>query len=299
MGQEWYEIIWQVHVCLWQRDLIVVSELDFTTYKKVQIPVAVWSKVWVCGHSFAGIVGSNPAGGMWMVVSSGCCVLLGIEVSVSSWSLIQQSPTKCDVSKFDHRTLIRKGHCPTAAMGWGGGGVRSAVHRIEFLSDNRIQYITLTVCGVICIMYALLHCFECYCQRITMMTVGPISVRSKARIRPLSYGQTVSLLSSFSKTANVGHISHMKPASASSLQSIFLLQLILLNFMEESRSVDIQLSSRPCTFWRCLSTHITSLVIKYWNTVFQFFQWLLVVHTNSCLSVVPTNNSHTNSYLEI
>jgi hypothetical protein len=66
------------------------------------------------------------------------------------------------VSECDHKALIREGHCPTTAM---GGGVRSAVHRIQFLSDNRIQYITLTVCVVIGIMSAVLHCFECYCQR--------------------------------------------------------------------------------------------------------------------------------------
>ena len=28
------------------------------------IPVAAWSKTWVCGRSLAGIVGSNPAGVM-------------------------------------------------------------------------------------------------------------------------------------------------------------------------------------------------------------------------------------------
>jgi hypothetical protein len=28
------------------------------------IPVAAQSKVWVCGRSLVGIVGSNPAGGM-------------------------------------------------------------------------------------------------------------------------------------------------------------------------------------------------------------------------------------------
>jgi hypothetical protein len=134
-------------------------------------------------------------------------------------------------------------------------------------------------------------------QRVRVMT-RLISVRSKARIQPLCYGQTISLLSSFSKTVALGHISHMKLASAS-LQSIFLLQFNLLSFMEESLSVDIQLSSRLCTFWRYLSTHITGLVIKYWNIVFQFLQSMLLIHTNSCPSVVPTNNRHTNSYLEI
>ena len=28
------------------------------------IPVAAWSKAWVCGRSLAGIAGLNPAGGM-------------------------------------------------------------------------------------------------------------------------------------------------------------------------------------------------------------------------------------------
>ena len=30
----------------------------------VPIPVAAWSKAWVCGRSPAEIVGSNPTGGM-------------------------------------------------------------------------------------------------------------------------------------------------------------------------------------------------------------------------------------------
>jgi len=77
-----------------------VSELDFITYKKVQIPVAVSSKVWVCGHSLAGIMGSNPAGGVWMVVSSGCCVLLGKGLCVKLITHTAES-TKCDVSECD------------------------------------------------------------------------------------------------------------------------------------------------------------------------------------------------------
>jgi len=37
-------------------------------------------KAWVYGHSLAGIVGSNPAGGMGMFVSCECCVLSGIDL---------------------------------------------------------------------------------------------------------------------------------------------------------------------------------------------------------------------------
>ena len=36
-------------------------------------PVAARSKAWVCGRSLAGIVGSNPAGGL--DVSCECCLL--------------------------------------------------------------------------------------------------------------------------------------------------------------------------------------------------------------------------------
>ena len=40
------------------------------------IPMAARSKLWVCGLSFAGIAGSNPAGFM-DILSCDSCVLLG------------------------------------------------------------------------------------------------------------------------------------------------------------------------------------------------------------------------------
>jgi len=43
--------------------------------KEKPIPVATWSKAWVCGRSLAGIVDSNPAGGV--DVCRECCVLSG------------------------------------------------------------------------------------------------------------------------------------------------------------------------------------------------------------------------------
>ena len=36
--------------------------------------MAAHPKAWYCGPSFAGIAGSNPAGGAWMSVSCECCV---------------------------------------------------------------------------------------------------------------------------------------------------------------------------------------------------------------------------------
>jgi hypothetical protein len=56
------------------------------------IPLAARSQEWVCVHSLAGIVGSNPAGA-WMSVV--IIVRYKIEVSASGWSLAQRSPTDC------------------------------------------------------------------------------------------------------------------------------------------------------------------------------------------------------------
>jgi hypothetical protein len=52
------------------------------------IPVAVRSKACVCGRSLTGIVGLS-------LVSVVCCQ---VEVSATSWSLVQRSPTDCGVS---------------------------------------------------------------------------------------------------------------------------------------------------------------------------------------------------------
>jgi len=62
----------------------------------LSIPVAARSKAQVCGRSPAEIVGSNPTGGidvclLWVV----CCQ---VEVSATSLSLVQRSPTDCDAS---------------------------------------------------------------------------------------------------------------------------------------------------------------------------------------------------------
>jgi hypothetical protein len=43
-------------------------------------PLAARSKAWVCGHSLAEIVGSNPAG--YVDICCECCALIQVEVSV-------------------------------------------------------------------------------------------------------------------------------------------------------------------------------------------------------------------------
>jgi hypothetical protein len=60
-------------------------------------PVAARSKAWVCGPSFAGIVGTNPVGA-WISVS--CVLCCQVEVSASGWSFVQRSATDRGVSKW-------------------------------------------------------------------------------------------------------------------------------------------------------------------------------------------------------
>jgi len=67
------------------------------------IPVAVWSKAWVCCHQFAGIADSNPAG-PWMSLVN--LVFCQVEESESGWSPVQRSPTECGVTGFDNEEAM-------------------------------------------------------------------------------------------------------------------------------------------------------------------------------------------------
>jgi hypothetical protein len=61
-------------------------------------PVGARSKAWVCGHSLAGIAGSNPAGGMDVCLL--WVLLCQVEISESGWSLVERSPTEFSVSNW-------------------------------------------------------------------------------------------------------------------------------------------------------------------------------------------------------
>jgi hypothetical protein len=52
-----------------------------TYIQGMPIPVAVQSKAWVCGHSIAGIAGSNSAGGMDVCL---LCLLRVVQVAASA-----------------------------------------------------------------------------------------------------------------------------------------------------------------------------------------------------------------------
>jgi hypothetical protein len=53
------------------------SLIMYANVKHMPVPVVPWSKASVCGRSLAGIVGSNPAGGILFSVCCECCVLSG------------------------------------------------------------------------------------------------------------------------------------------------------------------------------------------------------------------------------
>jgi hypothetical protein len=71
--------------------------------------VAARSKAWVCGR--AGIVGSNLALDMDIRL---LCVLS--EVSASGRSLVQRSPTQCDVSECDREASTVKRPGPVRSV---------------------------------------------------------------------------------------------------------------------------------------------------------------------------------------
>jgi hypothetical protein len=75
-------------------------------------PVTARSKAWVCDRSLAGIAGSNPAGDMdaLSLVSVVCCHVV---VSATGLSLVQGSPTECDVAEFDREASIMRRPWPT------------------------------------------------------------------------------------------------------------------------------------------------------------------------------------------
>jgi hypothetical protein len=67
-------------------------------------PVAARSKRWVGGRSLAGNAGSNPNGGLDVCLLSAMCCQ--VQVSVTSWSLLQRGPTDCGVSQRDREVSI-------------------------------------------------------------------------------------------------------------------------------------------------------------------------------------------------
>ena len=69
------------------------------------------SKAWVCGRWLAGIVGSNPAGGMY--ICRECCVLLGRGLFVGPITRPEES---CCVSECGREASTMRKTWPTRAV---------------------------------------------------------------------------------------------------------------------------------------------------------------------------------------
>ena len=99
---------------------ITTAQLTFLNYPrcglKFLISLATRSKTWACRRLHPGIAVSNPIGA-WTSLFDVVC--WHVEVVASVWSLIQRSPTECDVSECNREASIVRRPWPT-----GGGGVR-------------------------------------------------------------------------------------------------------------------------------------------------------------------------------
>jgi len=88
--------------------------LDYV-YTMPTIPVAARSKAWVCGRSLAGIVGSNPTGGIDVSLSCECYVLSGRGLCESPITHTEESywvryVWECSWSLDNKGVLVHEGH---------------------------------------------------------------------------------------------------------------------------------------------------------------------------------------------
>jgi hypothetical protein len=97
-------------------------------------------------QSLAGIVSSNPTGGMEVCLLRDVCCQ--VEVSASGRSLVHGSPTKCGVSECDHEASVIRRPGPLVAVtpwwGWVGGGEDVKYH-------NGIEVDPFQLCRAVCI----------------------------------------------------------------------------------------------------------------------------------------------------
>jgi len=96
----------------------------------MQIPVAARSKAWDCGRFLPGIAGSNRAGDM-------CVVYCQVEVSASSWSLIQRCLTECGVSWVSSWSPVRGGIGRIVAV----APCSKDIYILRRMNDDRLRMI--------------------------------------------------------------------------------------------------------------------------------------------------------------
>ena len=95
-------------------------------------------RAWICGCSFAGIAGSNPPARAWISIVRVAC--RQVEVSATSWSLIQSIPTECGVTECDLEVSIMRRSWPSMGCRAMGKGLVTLLltqfHKIHIYFDN-------------------------------------------------------------------------------------------------------------------------------------------------------------------
>jgi len=112
----------------------------------VPIPVAARSKAWVRSCGLLGLRVRIPPGTWMSVVSAVCCQF---EVSAAGRSLVQRTPTECDVSECDLETSTMRSPLGLSILG------------------NIYIYICVCVCVCLCLCV----CIYIY---IYIVRIGPV-----------------------------------------------------------------------------------------------------------------------------
>ena len=93
--------------------LLIYDQKNQCFTRKPLIQMAAQSKAWIRGRSIAGIAGSTFASDVDGCLSLASVRFCQVYISVSDWSLVQRSPTVCDVSENDGEASIVRRRWPT------------------------------------------------------------------------------------------------------------------------------------------------------------------------------------------
>jgi len=124
----------------------ITSQLSYYDNYALYSGHTAWPMVWVCGRSIAGIAGLNPAGVIDVcLVTALCCQ---VHVSASGWSLVQRSPTDCDVCNWVSSWILamRRWHTACLWSHWENPGpkVRGEISLLTRLFLVQLQLMLTT-----------------------------------------------------------------------------------------------------------------------------------------------------------
>jgi hypothetical protein len=100
---------WTRWIFIIKTSILLTSKELFNLYSEIK--VAERSEAWVCGRLLAGIVSSNPTGGMYVLLLTVVCSQ--VEGSASGWLPVKRSPIEYGVSECDRETSTMRMPWPT------------------------------------------------------------------------------------------------------------------------------------------------------------------------------------------